>query len=169
METNCVHIYYGYGKGKSTASAGLAVRALGAGKRVLVAAFLKDGNSAELAILEKLGADVRFAADCKGFYGFMDAENQRICKENQLALLGGIPFSDFDVVILDEFLDLIDVGILSISEAEAAIKSASCELILTGHKFVEEFEPLADYITHFDCKKHPYGCKNLAPRRGIEF
>ena len=38
-----IHVYCGDGKGKTTASAGLAVRAAGAGKEVLFVQFFKNG------------------------------------------------------------------------------------------------------------------------------
>ena len=56
-----VHIYCGDGKGKTTAAVGLAVRAKGAGKKVLFVQFFKDGTSSEVAVLrDDLGIDVRF-------------------------------------------------------------------------------------------------------------
>ena len=36
-----LHIYYGYGKGKTTSVVGLSVRALGAGKKVAIVQFDK--------------------------------------------------------------------------------------------------------------------------------
>ena len=45
MEQGLIHIYCGDGKGKSTAAAGLAARAAGRGKQVLVARFLKTDDS----------------------------------------------------------------------------------------------------------------------------
>lgn len=49
-----VHIYCGDGKGKTTTSVGLTVRAAGSGKKVLFYQFLKDNSSSERNILEKV-------------------------------------------------------------------------------------------------------------------
>ena len=40
-----VHIYWGDGKGKTTAALGLALRAAGRGKQVVIARFLKTEDS----------------------------------------------------------------------------------------------------------------------------
>ena len=57
METRdlgLVHLYWGEGKGKTTAAMGLALRALGHGRKVTVVQFLKNGSSGELAPLRAL-------------------------------------------------------------------------------------------------------------------
>ena len=54
--TGLLHLYYGDGKGKTTAAMGLALRAMGSGKRVVILQFLKGGKSGEVPLLEQLGA-----------------------------------------------------------------------------------------------------------------
>ena len=60
MERHCVHLYYGDGKGKTTAAIGLAIRACGNGMRVGILSFLKDGNSSENRILDTIPGIERF-------------------------------------------------------------------------------------------------------------
>lgn len=47
-----IHIYCGDGKGKTTASLGLAIRSAGAGFKVFILQFLKNWNTSELNSLE---------------------------------------------------------------------------------------------------------------------
>ena len=54
-----LHLYYGDGKGKTTAAMGLALRALGSGKRVVIVQFLKGGQSGEIPLLEQLYRTLR--------------------------------------------------------------------------------------------------------------
>ncbi len=49
-----IHIYCGDGKGKTSAAVGLAVRAAGRGKQVVIARFLKTEDSGEVAVLRKI-------------------------------------------------------------------------------------------------------------------
>lgn len=49
-----IHIYYGDGKGKTSAALGLAIRSAGNGYKVLINRFLKNSNSCELPILKNI-------------------------------------------------------------------------------------------------------------------
>ena len=58
MEQGLLHLYWGDGKGKTTAAMGLALRALGSGKRVVIVQFLKGGESGDIPVLGQLGAKI---------------------------------------------------------------------------------------------------------------
>ena len=58
MENGLIHLYWGDGKGKTTAAMGMTLRALAAGKRVVIVQFLKGSESGEIPLLQKLGATI---------------------------------------------------------------------------------------------------------------
>ena len=75
--TGLLHLYYGDGKGKTTAAMGLALRAMGSGKRVVILQFLKGGKSGEVPLLEQLGAKVyRGKAGQKFVFQMNEAEKE---------------------------------------------------------------------------------------------
>ena len=63
-----IHIYCGDGKGKTTAAIGLAVRAAGRGKRVVIARFLKNDDSGEVGVLERVPGITLIP--CRKSFGF---------------------------------------------------------------------------------------------------
>lgn len=97
--TGLLHLYYGDGKGKTTAAMGLALRAMGSGKRVVILQFLKGGKSGEVPLLEQLGAKVyRGKAGQKFVFQMNEAEKaaaRAVQNENLTAALAepADPFS----------------------------------------------------------------------------
>ena len=95
-----VHIYCGDGKGKTSAAIGLAVRAAGSGRRVVIARFLKTDNSGEVEILKRL-PEVTLIP-CRKNFGFvrsMDEETKKECADYNRNLF-------FEAVKLAEDADL---------------------------------------------------------------
>lgn len=165
-----IHVYYGDGKGKTTAAMGLATRALGAGMRVTVLQFLKNRPSSEVAMLEKLGAKVlRGQVNDKFIFQMNDAEREetaRIHAENfRLAAESGC-----ELLVLDEALSAVSVGVFSQEALVAFLKGKppAMEVVLTGHAALEPVMQQADYITHMVCERHPYA-RGIAARQGIEY
>lgn len=169
-----VHLYTGGGKGKTTAAVGLAVRALGAGKRVLFCQFLKGGDTAELEPLSRLGARILRAKHGVKFTFQMTPEeladararHESCLADVQAALAGG----ETDVLILDEAVDAVNAGLID-GEALARTLSgrpAAVEAVLTGRNPDARLVALADYHTEFVCRAHPYQ-KGIPARRGIEY
>ena len=102
MEKGLVHLYWGEGKGKTTAAMGLALRALGHGLRVTVVQFLKDGCSGELTPLRELGAAVYSGMESAGFVFQMSGEEKASLREQQGLLLKKTMEEPCGLLILDE-------------------------------------------------------------------
>ena len=58
MDSGNVQIYYGDGRGKSTAALGYALQAASAGKNVFIIQFLKGRMAAESAFLQRLEPEI---------------------------------------------------------------------------------------------------------------
>ena len=171
MEQGLVHIYYGDGKGKTTAAAGLALRCLGAGKRVVFAQFLKPAGGAEARALSRFPEAACLAAGTEGFLFQMTQKERENCAARQKALftlctqLG----EETDLLILDEILDVCAEGLLDRGALTAFLKNRPepLEVVLTGRD-AGEFLALADYATEMQKKKHPYD-GGIKARKGIEY
>lgn len=174
LDLGLVHLYTGSGKGKTTAAAGLAVRALGAGKTVIFCQFLKGRPSCELGGLEKLGAEV-IRAECgtKFMFEMNECELGELKRVHKLCfdkISAKIMDSGADMVVLDEVIDAVNAGLIRESHLLELIKRrpARIELVLTGRGPGEELIGLSNYFTEFVMRKHPYNDK-VPARRGIEY
>lgn len=166
-----VHVYTGDGKGKTTAALGLAIRATGQGKRVIIIQFLKgDPNCGEHI----------FASQCRSFEVVQFTKgNCFVLPEDQLksdvdqameyafkVLTGG----EYDMVILDEIFIAVRRGLLETSAVIELIdrKPDTVEFVLTGRGAPQEIIDMADYVTSMQMIKHPY-VQGVKSRKGIEF
>lgn len=169
-----VHIYCGDGKGKTTCSVGLTVRACGYGLHVLFMQFLKSSDSSELNVLKKLpGVDVMDAKPIKKFSFMMtDEEKKDVRKINadQVAEIRRLLDNDhYDMVVMDECLGAIEAGLLDESVVVDFIENRpeQLELVMTGRKPTDKLVELADYVSRIDKVKHPYD-QGVPARNGIE-
>ncbi len=170
MELGLVHLYWGDGKGKTTAAMGLALRALGNGCRVVVVQFLKGADSGEVALLRRLGAKVYRGKAGQKFVFQMDAEEKAATRAIQTENLRAALGEPADLLVLDEAcaawqLDMVDKDLL---ERAVRARPAGQELVLTGRTPAPWMEELADYSTEMKCRRHPYE-KGVKARRGVEF
>ena len=155
MEKGFVKIYCGEGKGKSTSSLGRALVCAGEGKEVFMIQFLKGRYTGTLDYLKRLEPEVkvfRFEKMSR-FYEELSEDEQR---EEELNIRNGVNFArkvvsigECDVLILDEFLGLVDLGIIGVEDVIQIIrhKPEEMELILTGRNLPEALVDEADYIS----------------------
>jgi len=170
-----IHVYTGNGKGKTTAALGLAVRAAGRGRRVLIVQFFKGRSSGELAAFERIpGVRVLRPEKDRGFFFAMSDEDKRLIRAEHDALLSEAcaqaEAGGCDLLILDEAASAFRCGAVDAEKLERFIKNKpdQLELVLTGRDAPPAFTDAADYVTEMRCVKHPYE-KGIAAREGIEF
>lgn len=164
-----LHLYWGNGKGKTTAAMGLALRALGHGRRVVIVQFLKDGTSGEIAPLRAAGAAVYACPNAK-FTWLMDEADKAAAREASARALGQALEEPFDLLVLDEACAALKSGILDEALLRRAVAFAKNgrEVVLTGRDPAPWLQDAADYSTEMRAHKHPYA-DGVAAREGVEY
>ena len=178
-----LHLYYGFGKGKTTACMGLALRAVGAGRRVAIVQFDKgyDGENehySERNVLRGLeGVELhptgreRMRPDGTFRLGVEpgDLEESRRGVEIAERLLREGPQR---LLILDEILAAVTYKLLEEKDVMALVDTWAadrrCELVLSGHKVWDALVERADLVTEMRKVKH-YFDEGTPARKGIEF
>ncbi|MCD8097049.1 MAG: cob(I)yrinic acid a,c-diamide adenosyltransferase [Lachnospiraceae bacterium] len=173
LKKGCLQIYCGDGKGKTTASVGLAVRAVGTGLKVLFCQVMKDGSSGEVKMLEKLGVTYRCCTEKFGFFWNMTEEQKtEAAKAYTATFLDAARTArekQYDLLIVDEFMSAYNHGLIDQKKALAFLmdRPERLEVVLTGRDPGEELIALADYVTEMRKVKHPFD-QGIPARKGIE-
>ena len=168
-----IHLYYGDGKGKTTAAIGLAVRAAGAGMRVLFAQFFKDGSSSEITALSSLpGVETVHPGLHYGRWRSMNDGQRAEIGESYRAMFAEIASraEDFDLVVLDEAVSAYGYGVLDRAAVTDFLRAEgqNREIVLTGRGPAPELLEIADYATEMRKEKHPFD-SGITARRGVEY
>ena len=162
-----LHVYYGDGKGKTTAAIGLAVRALGCGQTVCLVQFLKGRGTGEVVFLEKTPGITILRGKTAACFTFQMNEAQKVeCAEGMAMARQG----RCDLLILDEVLDAARLGFLPEDALRKLTGEAApaAEVVVTGRGPAPWLLEAADYVTHMVKEKHPYD-RGIAARRGVEY
>lgn len=171
-----VVVYTGNGKGKTTAAMGLALRAAGYGRRVLVIQFVKAWFTGEKGGFELI-PNVEFIQAGKGFYKILGdrlPEGEHVeAAEAALELAATkIASGAYDVVILDEIIGTVTGGLLPVEPVLELIdtKPPQLDLVLTGHRGrdLPQLMERADLVTEMVKVKHPYDAGILA-KKSIDY
>jgi cob(I)alamin adenosyltransferase len=169
-----IHLYYGDGKGKTTAAIGLCIRAAGHGKRVWFVQFLKGQPTGELEVLTKLPTVMIKRGECTKFSFQMteDEKNEvRQCHNQMLQeAADAVKNGKCDFLILDEVAAAVQTGLLDERRLQELLsqKPEELELVLTGRNPAPYMIEAADYCTEMVKRKHPFD-QGIAAREGIEY
>ncbi|PIV39818.1 MAG: cob(I)yrinic acid a,c-diamide adenosyltransferase [Candidatus Omnitrophica bacterium CG02_land_8_20_14_3_00__42_8] len=167
-----IHIYTGNGKGKTTSSFGLAMRASGQGLKVIIFQFLKPKS---LVTGEEISAKkiknlkiVKYEQSHPMFNAGADVKKS--IKKAMTEAKKAIFSKRYNMVILDEIINVLDQGFAEKKDFLELIKKApkDVELVFTGRGDISDIEQFADYVTIMIDKKHPFR-QRVNARRGIEY
>jgi len=176
MKKGLIHIYTGEGKGKTTASIGLAVRAAGQGLKVLLVQFFKsDGDaSGEIKIIKERIPEIELIRQNERHPLFKKEERPGKIKESveetfQAAVEKAL-HGDYDLLIMDEIHSAVAGNWLPVDEVIGFLQHnpEKLEGVLTGRKAHERLIEMADYITEMKMHRHPFE-KGIKARKGIEY
>ncbi len=165
-----VQVYTGNGKGKTTASLGLAVRAAGAGRKVYIGQFLKKGDYSEIKTLSK------FENITVEQYGLGEFVRGNPTEEDKAAGTRGykrlcdlLKKNEHDLVIVEEGNVAVMCNLFSEKELLALIdmKPDNVELVITGRNATQSVMDRADLVTEMKEIKHYYK-QGVVARVGIE-
>lgn len=156
-----VQVYYGSGKGKTSAAVGQCIRAASSGQSVIIIQFLKGKDAEEFSFLSRLEPDIklfRFEREDESYDDLLESQK----KEERQNILNGFNFAkkvidtgECDVLVLDEILGLIDLEIISIEDVIHLIQLRDdySKLVLTGRSLPAELEPYMDIVSKIDLEK----------------
>ena len=169
-----MQVYTGDGKGKTTASLGLVLRAAGYGHRSCIVSFLKgDPNYGELRFIREHMPMVEY--HLAGRMNFVDPADPdpadvAIAREGFEIARKAVASGDFHVVVCDELNVAVNLGLIAVEEVLEMLRTRPehVEIVLTGRDAAAELVSAADLVTEMRQVKHFYEA-GIPARRGIEF
>lgn len=176
MKKGLVHVYTGEGKGKTTASVGLAVRAAGQGMKVLFVQFFKEDSapSGEKDVFASIpGIDLE-RSNCRHPIFTKGSTDLSFVKASLLDTYAGAKekavSGGYDMLVLDEVTSAVNGGWVPVDDLLDFLgnKPEGLEVVMTGRGAPVELVQVADYVTEMLKIKHPYDA-GVGARRGIEF
>lgn len=170
-----IHLYFGDGKGKTTAAAGLALRAAGRNKKVIFAVFMKGRSSGELESFRRIPRITVLRRDFSKKFTFQMTEREKQNETGKNEDLLEEAFSravsqGADLLILDEAVTAAEYGMICEQRLRKLMEDGRhlFEIVATGHRPSKQMIESADYVTRMEKIKHPYDA-GVPARQGIEY
>ena len=173
LEQGLVQVYTGNGKGKTTASLGLALRGVGRELMVCMIQFMKGGGPyGEQIAAERLAPYLTIIQT--GRAGWVNKDNphetdKALAAEALELARTTLASGKYDLVILDEVNGAVSMGLVPVEDLLEIMrtKPAQVELVLTGRNADPRVIEAADLVTEMREIKHYYKA-GVQSRIGIE-
>lgn len=173
-----IQVYTGNGKGKTTASLGLAMRALGRKWKVLLVMFLKGGNDyGELTSFQNLSPEIKnnltivqAGLDRIAYSSNINNNDKKAVQTGWELVKKSIINNEYNLIILDEANIAIALDLIDINEVIDILKSKpeEMEIVITGRNADPRIIELAHLVSEIKPVKH-YWNTGIVARKGIEY
>ena len=176
MQKGLVIVFTGDGKGKSSAALGITLRAFGHNMYVSIVQFIKSPSATgEARAAERLAPEIEFVSLGKGFVNCCGSikpldEHKKAANEALAAARQRIHAGSWDIVVLDEINNAVQLGLIDIRDVLDLVRSKppKLHLILTGRGAHPDLVSAADMVTEMRDIKHPYNT-GVAAQKGIDY
>ncbi len=161
MKRGRLQVYFGSGKGKTTAALGQAIKAASTGKSVFIVQFLKGRQPEAISFIQRLEPEIKLFRFQRREDAFQDLDSQAR-EEETMNMKNGLNFAkkvlstgECDVLVLDEILGMVDCGIVTTEDVRLLLEEASegTELIFTGMNLCPEIMEWADCVYQISALK----------------
>ncbi|MFA6272223.1 MAG: cob(I)yrinic acid a,c-diamide adenosyltransferase [Patescibacteria group bacterium] len=171
-----VIVYTGSGKGKTTAALGIALRAAGYKKKVLIIQFIKGSwETGEIKSIKRLAPEIELIRMGEGFVGIIDdqkefQEHVQAAEQALKIAQKAITSKKYSVVILDEINYAVKGKLIKQQDVLDLMnkKEEKLHLVLTGNFAGPKLIAQADLVTEMKAIKHPFS-KGIKAQRGIDY
>ena len=168
-------VFTGNGKGKTTASLGMALRTIGHGHKVAIIQFIKGGwKTGEEKALKNFSSNISWHSLGEGFT--WETQNrirdEKLVKEAWQLAKDYIKDESYKLIILDEINIATKLGYLTSEEIITFIKSLNKRknhIVLTGRGASESIINYADLVTEMKLIRHPFKEQGIKAQKCVEF
>ena len=176
IEKGLIIVHTGAGKGKSTASFGMAIRSVGQGMKVAIVQFIKGaiptGEGAFIAKIAQLGFPIEMHTLGEGFTWKTQDRDRDIATaaKGWAKAVELMRDPSVDLLILDELNIATKYEYIAVSTVieELKAKREMLHVVITGRNASPELIEIADLVSEMKVIKHPYA-HGIKPQKGVEF
>jgi len=168
-------VFTGNGKGKTTASLGMALRTIGHGYKVAIIQFIKGGwRTGEEKALKNLSSNISWHSLGEGFtWETQDRiRDEKLVQQAWTLAKEYIKNESYKLIILDEINIATKLGYLASEEIITFLKSLNNRknhVVLTGRGACDSIINYADLVTEMKLIKHPFKEKGIKAQKCVEF
>ena len=168
-------VFTGNGKGKTTASLGMALRTIGHGYKVAIIQFIKGGwKTGEEKALKNLSSNISWHSLGEGFtWETQDRiRDEKLVQEAWQLAKKYIKNETYKLIILDEINIATKLGYLPSEEIITFLKSINNRknhVVLTGRGASDSIIDYADLVTEMKLIRHPFKEQGVKAQKCIEF